>query len=460
MCARPQYRRTSHVWWCTLALVFFSACQDPALPTADLQAAAPASFSLTAGAMVDLGTLGGPNSGAWGVNGLGAVVGVSDAITGATRASRWQNGLATDLGTLGGWSSAAYGINDHGDIVGQAYTSTGQGRASLWRNGVVVDLGTLGGGSSVAFDINNSGQVVGFSQISAISPYYAFLVQNGTMVNLMMGPNSHALAINDDGQLIVNSGGRAYLWSAGIVKDLGTLGGSSSYAHALNETGQVVGFSMTADRFWHAFLWEHGRMVDLGTLGGSDSRAYGINDMGQIVGQSTNATGDQHAVRWEHGTIADLGTLGGSNSVARAINAHGQIVGSSVTASGFQHAFSFSPFAFIGFFAPTFNPPLVNLSHAGSAIPIKFSLGGDRGLEIFHMGFPVSHQVVCDSSAPVGSVVEIATAGASGLKYDPATAIYNYVWKTEKNWRGTCRELTLRFVDGTTKTAQFSFTAP
>ena len=69
--------------------------------------------------------------------------------------------------------------------------------------------------------------------------------------------------------------------------DLGTLGGSNSYAQALNDRGQVVGFSNLAGDPWsyHAFSWTSGDgMIDLGTLGGGSSIAYAVNDLGQVVG--------------------------------------------------------------------------------------------------------------------------------------------------------------------------------
>ena len=78
-----------------------------------------------------------------------------------------------DLGTLGGTNSAAFGINDRGQIVGQSQTGAGADRAFLWtvKEGM-VDLGTLGGGSSVAFGINNRGQIVGESQ-TGLGEYHA-----------------------------------------------------------------------------------------------------------------------------------------------------------------------------------------------------------------------------------------------------------------------------------------------
>ena len=72
------------------------------------------------------------------------------------------------------------------------------------------------------------------------------------------------------------------------IIDLGTLDGTETEAHLINNRGQVVGGSTLEGEYGpHAFLWEKGVMTDLGTLPGGDySFAYAINERGQIVGYS------------------------------------------------------------------------------------------------------------------------------------------------------------------------------
>ncbi|MFN7146869.1 MAG: hypothetical protein ACK4YP_24050, partial [Myxococcota bacterium] len=123
------------------------------------------------------------------------------------------------------------------------------------------------------------------------------------------------------------------------VEDLGTLGGRSAAASAINERGQVVGISATSGPEQHAFFWEGGTMTDLGTLGGRHSFAWDVNEAGQVVGGAQDAAGKTRAVRWDGGKIVDLGTLeGGEASFALAINGRGQAVGFSQAADGSTHA--------------------------------------------------------------------------------------------------------------------------
>jgi hypothetical protein len=112
---------------------------------------------------------------------------------------------------------------------------------------------------------------------------------------------------------------------------------------------------------------------------------------------------------------------------------------------------------FAGFFQPVDNLPVFNVVQAGRAIPLKFSLSGNKGLGIFAVGSPSSGPVGCNSSDPASDLTETVTAGGSSLSYDPTTDRYIYVWKTDPSWAGTCRQLVMELNDGSIHRANFRF---
>jgi hypothetical protein len=111
---------------------------------------------------------------------------------------------------------------------------------------------------------------------------------------------------------------------------------------------------------------------------------------------------------------------------------------------------------FTGFFSPVDNPPTENAAKAGSNIPVKFSLGGNRGLNILATGYPRAVAISCSSTAPEDDIEEFTTL-TNDLVYDAVTNRYQYNWKTPKSFAGTCQRLDFKFVDGTTYSALFTF---
>jgi hypothetical protein len=109
-------------------------------------------------------------------------------------------------------------------------------------------------------------------------------------------------------------------------------------------------------------------------------------------------------------------------------------------------------YSFSGFFQPVDNLPAMNVGKAGSAIPVKFSLGGDQGLDIFRTGYPRVTTVSCSTGAPTDVIQTTVTAGSSSLQYDSTANQYTYVWKTNSNWAGTCMQFDLGLNDGSTHT--------
>jgi uncharacterized repeat protein (TIGR01451 family) len=112
---------------------------------------------------------------------------------------------------------------------------------------------------------------------------------------------------------------------------------------------------------------------------------------------------------------------------------------------------------FTGFFQPVDNLPTLNVVNAGKAIPVKFSLSGNKGLNIFAANSPNTVSISCDGSAPQNDVEETVNAGGSSLSYSATSDQYNYVWKTESAWAGTCRQLVVKLNDGSEHRANFKF---
>ena len=112
---------------------------------------------------------------------------------------------------------------------------------------------------------------------------------------------------------------------------------------------------------------------------------------------------------------------------------------------------------FSGFFRPVDNLPIVNVVKAGQGIPVKFSLGGNMGLAIMAAGYPKSVAMTCAGGLQ-DAVEETVTAGGSTLAYDATAGQYIYVWKSDKAWAGTCRQLQVKLADGSLRIANFNFT--
>lgn len=120
-------------------------------------------------------------------------------------------------------------------------------------------------------------------------------------------------------------------------------------------------------------------------------------------------------------------------------------------------------YAFTGFFQPidmsTSASLVYNTVKSGSAIPVKFRLGGNQGMTIFAANSPTFTMIACNAMAPVDDLEELSTATNSGLTWDAAAQQYVYVWKTSTTAQraGSCYQLTVKFLDGTSQTAFFKF---
>ncbi|MFM2081873.1 MAG: hypothetical protein RL380_564, partial [Verrucomicrobiota bacterium] len=271
------------------------------------------------GARTNLGTLGGTNSTASGINNSNVVVGGAGISGGGTHAFRWTpgatNGVASnpqmaDLGTLGGTDSDAYDVNLSGQVTGYALDGSGAYRACRFNtNGTITDLGAQMPGSlaqTFGYGINQAGQVVGSGYDQNFLSSQAFFYNGNNIVLLGDltgggGGKSEAYAINNNVQITgyaINGAGEyhAFRRSGGTMTDLGTLGGTFSSGAGINNSNVIVGVSTidAGDLTNHAFICAGNTMVDLNTQLDASSnswvliKAENINDLGQIVGYGTN----------------------------------------------------------------------------------------------------------------------------------------------------------------------------
>lgn len=249
------------------------------------------------------------------INDNGVIAGVGCGDVNCTRAVQWQNAASApvDLGKLpnGGNAAWAYDINDQGWVVGRSHTSPTI-LATLWAGGSPVDVGTplpiYPVGSRVS-GINDAGLMVGSATLG-------------------IGGRNHAV-----------------LWGGvGLTIDLGVLGQTSdvSQAYDINNFNDIVGSSKVdvgSQGVTHATRWKDGQITDLGDLSPDtvvSSEANAVNDRGQIVGWSYTGTASSRAFLWESGAIHDLNELIDPADplagkvvlgVAHDINDAGQIVG-------------------------------------------------------------------------------------------------------------------------------------
>jgi probable HAF family extracellular repeat protein len=339
------------------------------------------------------------DSGPYGINLSGDVAAAN--VTNGSYHAMLYNGSWKDLGTLGGSESLAGGLNDSAQVVGYSQTSAGDTNAFLWTPGAATgvpgnpqmqNLGTLGGSVSQAYAINNSGQITGYSDVPSRPTVrqHVFVYSSGAMTDLgqQLGNlvNSFGYGINAAGHIAGTAYDSAYtaphafFFNGSTLTDLGLFGGLGSSVSAINNSDTIAGYLTTTSSLDHAFSYRAGAVTDLGTLGGHYSYALGLNNSNAIVGGSFADSKDSiyHAFVWQNGAMADLNGLLDSTGAgwtlveARAVNDAGRITGIGQL-GGINHVFRLSPLL-------TTNqaPKITSIQTSGANVILHFTTMASR----------------------------------------------------------------------------------
>jgi CSLREA domain-containing protein len=201
----------------------------------------------------------------------------------------------------------------------------------------------------------------------------------------------------------------------------------------------------------------------IATLKDSNSNGLGQRSIFFVISNASNA--QSKSVITDYLGRAPLGSLSlppGNYTVAAYFEGTFTLLPSAtqltLTDDAFGASSASAPYGnywpFAGFYQPVDNVPTINIANAGQAIPIKFSLGGNLGLNILQAGYPKFTTETCPNAATDAIETTVAATGNS-LTYDAASGQYTFVWKSDKSLAGKCIRFDLGLIDGSTRQAEF-----
>ena len=278
------------------------------------------------------------------INNSGQIAGSCNQAAFLYSGGTWEN-----LGTLGGADNShtyAAGINDEGQVVGGSLTSTGVINPFLYAGGTMTALPNLpapyvcDGGAN---RINGSGEIVGdyfdssgtqrlplYERHDAGPRHFSRRNQRRCRGDQQQRSGS---GLRDRDRLLPR--GRDQLHPRLPLQQRDDGGprhaarpyNYGSQADAINNNGQVVGFSYGTAGAKRAFLYSNGTMEDLGMFG----TPYAINDSGQVVGTTLTSAGAEIGFLYSNGTTLTFNSLvafsGWSEEGAGTINDEGWMAG-------------------------------------------------------------------------------------------------------------------------------------
>lgn len=299
-------------------------------------------------------TIVGPaNSQPTGMNNAGVVVGTYLVGTrGINTGSFVTRGKGfVDLGTLGGQSSSVVAINDKGQVPGNRVTSSGQRRGFIYYHGKSRNITSTPNLTLNYADINNAAYILarGFIPTPEGDALHSFLCDpSGRFRDIGTLPGENAVnqaeALNNRNQIVGESGPfispdpplRAFVWTKGVIRDLGDFGFTPNYALGINDRGQVTGYAsvQTGLRNQVASIYSNGRLIDIDRRPPTAERyslGEDINNLGHVVGTSNHLGGFVYrGHRMESLNALIDPRLGWNIQFPRAINDKGQIAATGI----------------------------------------------------------------------------------------------------------------------------------
>jgi hypothetical protein len=156
------------------------------------------------------------------------------------------------------------------------------------------------------------------------------------------------------------------------------------------------------------------------------------------------------------GDVADGAALDTSTPGARSFTVTATDVAGNSASTTVAYEVVEEPDDFRGFRRPVEDFPTINRWIAGEAVPVRFSLGGYKGMDVLAPGYPQVAEVECGAGEePTSGRPARSVWWQKGLRYKHRS--YIFMWRTDRDWTRGCRQFLIQLKDGSVHRAEFKF---
>jgi uncharacterized membrane protein len=296
---------------------------------------------------------------------LSAVLGVPSNATAINNQGQIAGSIGDDVFLYSGGTLTRYDVpgvragtrhlNERGQIL--AWSIEPNAHSFLITDGQITPVGPVTGMLRASgYALNDRGDVAGELAQAGDPTRQAFFQRDGQMTLLMpQSPTSHVADMDRHGRVLFfyeRPDGQLQntIWHDGVVSNLSTPGGSSSWLNQMNDAGEILGSGTMPDGRWTHFLMSHGATINLNALAGGDVHATHLTEQGIVAGTFVpDGTTDRHVFVYVDGQVIDLTRwmLASFDDVASietrglhmALNDVGQLAGTAVMEDGSTRMF-------------------------------------------------------------------------------------------------------------------------